>query len=163
MSKISPKKRSNRTARSLSVSGRDPSVPWSATPRTMPLPDRWYTFLVTLRALKAWAPVTLELAPEVLPESTEEMKRNNNHLSGSLFPLVMEGHCTESPTWRPNPTCRYLHALGIYTVRASHRLAHRYGYRIHRSASTILARTKPSRCGSPVDPNIEGYYGMLAR
>ena len=55
LSKISPKKRRNRPARSLSVCGRNTSVPWGATSRTMPLPNKGYTSMVTLRALTAWA------------------------------------------------------------------------------------------------------------
>ena len=72
MSKISSKKRRNRPARSLSVCDRNPSVPWGATSRTMPLPNKGYTSMVTLRALKACTKVTLELAPEVHWQSTED-------------------------------------------------------------------------------------------
>ena len=59
LSKISSKKRRTRTCGHGSTPERHPCVPWSATPRTMPLPDRCYTFMVTLRALTACTMLTL--------------------------------------------------------------------------------------------------------
>ena len=71
MGRISPTKRSNRPAQSLSVFVRNPSVPRSATPQTMPWTNKGYTLMTNLRALTACAR-SMPALREVHSKSTED-------------------------------------------------------------------------------------------